>query len=69
MSAHVKSIHDETKSWCGENLGNEFHFKNVDHAVLNGLHTSQIRTCTECANLIIESIMKGRDKSEVKNDE
>ena len=64
MKTHVRSVHDETKSWCSEILGNEFYLKDVNQAVLNGLHASQVITCVECTNLIIETLVKGRDKHE-----
>ncbi len=63
MLSHVKSVRDDTKSWCGKTLNqNVFYFKGVDQAVLNGLHETKVFTCHECANEIIEALIKGINK-------
>lgn len=71
MSNHVRHIHDENKSWCGELLGNEFYFKSVDHAVLNGMGRSlshtQLVTCGLCTMEIIENLTKGQQEIHVEH--
>lgn len=64
MCNHVKSVHDEQKSWCGETLGNDFYFKSVEHAVLNGLHEAKLATCKSCTDHIINCLMRGRQNHE-----
>ena len=56
---HIKSIHDETKSWCGEILNSDFHFKSIEHAVLNGMHEATIATCVICTDEVIRCLMRG----------
>lgn len=58
---HIKSAHNDTESYCGENLGNDFHFKTVDAAVLNGLHNNQssTKTCIKCTQIIIGYLTQG----------
>lgn len=69
MTVHIKDIHDDSKSWCGETLGNEFYFKSVDHAVLNGMphallsHVTPIITCADCTQKIIDKLICGRDRN------
>lgn len=58
METHVRSL-DETKSWCSELLGSEFHFKGVEQAVFNGIHRSNLITCSACANRIIAALVAG----------
>lgn len=68
MSNHIRHIHDENKSWCGEILGPEFYFKSVDHAVLNGIGRSlqhaQLVACGVCTMAIIENLTKGQQELE-----
>ena len=54
---HIKHIHEEEKSWCGQTLENtETHFKTLDQAVLNGLHFSQTVACGECIKRVIDAL-------------
>jgi hypothetical protein len=70
MANHIKHIHDDNKTWCGETVGNEFYFKSVDHAVLNGMGRSQLHThlvtCEACTTLIIENLLKGQQPLETE---
>lgn len=59
MNNHIRSIHDEIKSWCGEILNSEFHFKSVEHAVLNGLHESKLTACDACTRAVIQCLERG----------
>lgn len=58
---HIKSIQDESKSFCGETLGNDFYFKGVEGAVCNGIYDGKLQACGACTNALIELLMKGRD--------
>ena len=54
---HIKHIHEEEKSWCGQILeSTETHFKTLDQAVLNGLHFSQTVACGECIKRVIDAL-------------
>lgn len=64
MTTHIKDIHDDNKSWCGVALANEFYFKSVDHAVLNGMQHATLITCSVCTQAVIEKLICGRDRFE-----
>ena len=57
--SHIKSIQDEQKSWCGEELTNEFYYKSIDQAALAGLHQSQNISCDKCINQISITLIRG----------
>jgi len=51
---HVKAIHEDDKSWCGEILKpTETYFKTLDQAVLNGMHNNGTFACVECIHKIV----------------
>lgn len=56
---HIKATHETDKSWCGKSLGNDWHFKTVDSAVLNGLHYTNVDACWGCTNAIINYLQNG----------
>lgn len=56
---HIRSIHDENKSFCGESLGAEFQFKTLEQTFLNGLHYTSIKACKECTAIVIDYLMIG----------
>lgn len=57
MRCHVKSIQDETKSFCGMILTTEFYFKTIEQVIINAMHfTADNRLpCERC----MEEIKKG----------
>lgn len=59
MIGHVRSVQNENESFCGEKLGNEFYFKSIDAAALNGIHLSQVTTCEHCVSKIITCLTSG----------
>jgi hypothetical protein len=56
---HIKSIHDDTESFCGEKIGNDFYFKNVEAAILNGMHGTEKFACRDCTYKITQALMNG----------
>ena len=58
MSAHIKSVNDETLAMCGELLTTDFHFKSVDAAVLNGLYEPAKAPCPACVIIIVNILAK-----------
>ena len=60
MTTHIK--YDDTLSWCGKPLDNNFHFSSVEAAVLNGAHNTNDKTpraCRLCTNVIITYLNEG----------
>ena len=54
---HVKAIHEDSKSWCGEMLKpSESYFKTVEQAVLNGMHNTGTFACTNCIQEIVSRL-------------
>jgi hypothetical protein len=45
---HIKSVHDDEKSWCGKILTIEFYFKSLDQAILTGLFPDAKTPCADC---------------------
>lgn len=66
MSNHIQLFDDATKSLCGETLGNEFYFKNIERAVLNGLHEAHIAACPKCVDRVIECLKRSKHYHEEK---
>ena len=56
---HIQAIYDELHSVCGELLGNEFYFKSIEAAVLNGKHEAKVVACHQCSQLIIDYLKRG----------
>jgi hypothetical protein len=54
---HVRMSTDENHSWCGLTLGIDFHFKDAEHAAVNGLHGS-LSMCGECIEKIITCLTR-----------
>jgi hypothetical protein len=61
MINHIRKIHDETKSWCGEIIGaGDACLKTIDAAALNGAMSSETESCHECINIIIGTLKKSQ---------
>ena len=45
---HIKNTCEQDKSWCGELLGVEFHFKDIEKAAINGLMGGELKICSFC---------------------
>jgi hypothetical protein len=56
---HIKTVDDETRSWCGKVLNIEFHFKDIEQAAVNSLHGTKT-VCGECLDKIIECLDKNK---------
>lgn len=58
MKNHIKNNYTENDSWCGESLGNEFYFKDLEHLVLTGslddANKPEVFVCVHCINKIIK---------------
>lgn len=51
---HIKFTCDDNKSWCGEELTNEFYFKDAELAAINGVNFNDgKRSCAACVEKII----------------
>ena len=56
--SHIKSATDDDKSWCGEPLGTiEPYFKSIDQAAMNGMFPSNRKTCRECVETSVKSLL------------
>ncbi len=56
---HIKSVHEDDKSWCGQVLGIDFYFKTLDQAALAGFFNEQhIIPCAECINECVACLSK-----------
>lgn len=57
---HIKNVNDNF-SYCGELLNeNNFYFKDIEQATINGLYGNRI-ICGYCADMIIRCLeMKGK---------
>jgi len=50
---------DETghkTSFCGENISMLFHFKDVEHAVINRQNRAYLLPCIQCKNAVIKEL-------------
>lgn len=61
MTSHIKSMHDDATAVCGAPLTNEFHFKSVDAAVLNGMHEKKPVTCLYCIDHVVKFLLAGSE--------
>jgi hypothetical protein len=56
---HIRTVRDEQKSWCNEQLGIEFAFKDAESAAINGFNENPTYTpCVKCVDKIIEILKK-----------
>lgn len=62
MCYHIQSSHENGVSWCGEklSLANGFYFRDVEAAVLNGLHDKKQITCAICTDILIAYLQTGK---------
>jgi len=66
---HVQHIHDDRKTWCGETISTtEFHFKNLDQIILNGLHPTGIPACEACVTEIKTVLTKSLRSDDDQNE-
>lgn len=54
---HIKKTIDENKSWCGKELENSFHFKDIEAAAINGLY-GELDVCGDCVDYIVENLIR-----------
>lgn len=59
LRAHIKAICEDNKAWCGETLSDiNFHFKDAEHAAMNGRTGGVIKSCDLCAISVIRNLVK-----------
>jgi len=51
---HIQNTNAET-TWCGGLSNDEFYFKNIDQAAVNGLHGER-SVCAHCVRAIVECL-------------
>lgn len=66
MTNHIKAIHDDNVSVCGDALGNDFYFKTVEAAILNGIHEPSKPACRHCTDVLIQNLVRGTLTNEDK---
>lgn len=61
--SHIKTELEENRSWCGEQLGTDFYFKNAELAALSGASPTDEKNhsiCTKCIDTIVRCLDNGR---------
>jgi len=57
---HIRSFDDENKSFCGEELQvGKFHFRDVEAAVVNGMHKNERTACFKCTQTVMNFLRNG----------
>lgn len=62
LYTHILITSDDNMSWCGETIvaDNVPHFKDAEHAALNGRYDGKNTTCSKCTDKVVECLIKGR---------
>lgn len=51
----------QSKSWCGRDIANEFHFQDVDHATENAFK-GRLVACEKCVGVIVKALHIGSEE-------
>lgn len=59
---HIKNVTTE-KTWCDTALNTDFYFKDIEQAVINGMHGTRI-VCRDCIHNIIFYLQRNEEQQE-----
>jgi hypothetical protein len=49
----------KNRSWCGRNIGHEWHFVNAGHAALNARKSGSVVACRACVEALVMVLRSG----------
>ena len=62
---HIKFTCDDNKAWCGEELTNDFYFKDAELAAINGINFNNVKSsCPLCVEKIVAYLEVTKCESE-----
>lgn len=54
LDERTSNLNQTKVSFCGESIGNEFHYTGADHAVADRQANGRLLPCRKCTKIIIQ---------------